>query len=303
MIMHPAIKLRHIRAFLDIAREGSLTAVATAQGISQPALSRTLAELEALLSQPLFRREGRRLVLTEQGALFRHHASLGVQALEAAAGSLRGNGRGRLQIGVLPTVAARLIPVVALRLRAALAETVISVATGPHPYLIRLLRDGAIDVMVGRMPVAAEMADLAFEHLYEEDIVLCARAGHPLRGQPLTVALQSCPLILPPEGAVIRRAVDDYLASLGLGALQAAFETVALPIGRGLVSGSDALWFISRGVIQDALERGEMVLLPTPARFLSGAVGLTRRARSAPDRGVELLVQLTRDCVAQGLHR
>lgn len=301
--MHPAIKLRHIRAFLDIARDGSLTSVAQAQGITQPALSRTLAELESLLATPLFRREGRRLVLTESGALFRHHASLGVQALEAAAGALRGDGRGRLQMGVLPTVAARLIPAVALRLRAALQDTVISVTTGPHPHLIRLLRDGAIDVMVGRMPAAAEMADLVFEHLYEEDIVLCARAGHPKREQSLTDALQSCPLILPPEGAVIRRAVDDYLASLGLGAPMAAFETVALPIGRGLVIGSDALWFISRGVIQDELERGEMILLPTSARFLSGAVGLTRRARSAPDREVEVLVQLTRDCVADGLHR
>jgi LysR family transcriptional regulator, pca operon transcriptional activator len=303
MIMHPAIKLRHIRAFLDIAAEGSLTAVAQAQGITQPALSRTLAELEDLLATPLFRREGRRLVLTEPGALFRHHASLGVQALEAAAGALRGDGRARLHLGVLPTVAARLIPQVALRLRAALPQTVISVTTGPHPHLIRLLRDGAIDVMVGRMPAAAEMADLAFEHLYEEDIVLCARAGHPRLGLGLAEVLRSCPLILPPEGAVIRRAVDDYIASLGLAAVQPAFETVALPIGRGLVLASDAVWFISRGVIQDDLERGEMVLLPTSARFLSGAVGLTRRARSAPDRGAEVLIQITRDCVAKGLHR
>lgn len=303
MIMHPAIKLRHIRAFLDIASEGSLTAVAQAQGITQPALSRTLAELEDLLATPLFRREGRRLVLTESGALFRHHASLGVQALEAAAGALRGDGTGRLQIGVLPTVAARLIPAVALRLRAALPEVVISVTTGPHPHLIRLLRDGAIDVMVGRMPAASEMADLAFEHLYEEDIVLCARAGHPKAGFDLAEVLRTCPLVLPPEGAVIRRAVDDYLASLGLGAIRAAFETVALPIGRGVVLGSDAVWFISRGVIQDELQRGEMVILPTSARFLSGAVGLTRRARSAPDRSVEVLIQITRDCVSEGVYR
>ncbi len=77
MIMHPAIKLRHIRAFLDIAAEGSLSSVARRQGITQPALSRTLAELETLLATPLFRREKRRLVLTEQGALFRRHASVG----------------------------------------------------------------------------------------------------------------------------------------------------------------------------------------------------------------------------------
>ena len=69
--MHPALKLRHIRAFLEIASTGSLSAVARAQGISQPALSRTLAEAETLLGTALFRRENRRLVLTEHGARFR----------------------------------------------------------------------------------------------------------------------------------------------------------------------------------------------------------------------------------------
>ena len=81
--MHPAIKLRHIRAFLDIAADGNLSAVARAQGITQPALSRTLAELEALLDQPLFLRQGRRMVLTEAGTVFRRHALAGVQALAA----------------------------------------------------------------------------------------------------------------------------------------------------------------------------------------------------------------------------
>ena len=67
MIMHPGIKLRHIRVFLDIAARGNLSAAARAQGITQPALSRTLAELETLLDAQLFRRERRRLILTEAG--------------------------------------------------------------------------------------------------------------------------------------------------------------------------------------------------------------------------------------------
>ncbi|WP_240637978.1 LysR family transcriptional regulator, partial [Paracoccus aestuarii] len=83
--MHPAIKLRHLRVFLDIAAQGSLTAAARAQGLTQPALSRSLAELEALLDRPLFRREGRRLVLTDEGTLFRDHAARALQMLEAGA--------------------------------------------------------------------------------------------------------------------------------------------------------------------------------------------------------------------------
>lgn len=300
MIMNPAIKLRHIRAFLDIAALGSLTVAARAQGITQPALSRCLAELETLLGQPLFLRQGRRLVLTEGGTLFRRHASLAMQSLDTAASVLRQDGPNAvLTIGVLPTAATRLLPQVALRFRMVAPEVTLSVVTGPHAYLMGLLRHGEVEVMVGRMPAAAEIAGLNFEHLYEESVVLAARAGHPMAKAKTPEALRQSPLILPPKGAIIRRVVEDYLAAQGLAGLRPAFETVALSVGRGIVLGSDALWFISRGVIADELDRGEMIALPAEARFLSGAVGVTRRQAAAPQQGADLLMQLLREAATR----
>ena len=82
--MHPGVKLRHIRAFLDIAAEGGLSAVARAQGITQPALSRTIARLEAALGGALFERDPSGSRLT---ALGEHVASRG-EAILAAAASL-----------------------------------------------------------------------------------------------------------------------------------------------------------------------------------------------------------------------
>lgn len=295
MIMHPGVKLRHIRAFLDIADEGGLSAVARAQGITQPALSRTLAELEDLLGAPLFRRVSRRLVLTEQGATFRHHARLGLQAFEAGAAALRPDTTGgALRVGILPTAATRLFPRVALRLREAAPETILKIETGPHTHLLRLLRNRRIDLMVGRMPDAGDMAGLAFEHLYEEPILLVARAGHPLAQSAPREVLRRVPVILPPEDALIRRAVDEYLVTLNLAGLTPAFETVALPIGLGIVLASDAVWFISRGVVRDALEGGRLVGIATDARVLSGAVGMTYRQGAAMTPALDLLMRLTR---------
>jgi len=299
MIMHSAIKLRHIRDFLDIAAEGGLSAVARRHGISQPALSRTLAELEDLLAVRLFRREKRRLVLTEAGTAFRHHASLGLQALEQAAAVLRpGASGGTIRVGILPTAATRLFPRVALRFHAAQPGALLKIETGPHAYLLGLLRERRIDLMIGRMPAPDEMAGLTFDHLYEEDIVLVLRAGHPMAVQPIPVLLEVVPLILPPEGALIRRSVDDYLASLGLSGLRPAVETVALAIGRGILAGSDAAWFISRGVVAEELDRGDLVVVPTGVRFLSGAVGITRTQSIPPLAGIEQLVNLCRESAA-----
>jgi LysR family pca operon transcriptional activator len=187
--MHPAIKLRHIRAFLDIAAEGGLSAVARAQGISQPALSRTLAELEALLGEALFDRQGRRLVLTEAGVLFRRHAGAALAQLDAGAAALRPGAGGTLRVGVLPTVATRFLPELALRFRALRPEIGLAIETGPHFHLMRLLREGAVDLVLGRLPGAAEIAGLSFDHLYEDEVILAARAGHPLAGRPAAQAL------------------------------------------------------------------------------------------------------------------
>jgi len=296
--MHPAIKLRHIRAFLDIAAEGNLSAVARAQGITQPALSRTLAELEALLDQPMFLRQGRRLVLTEGGALFRRHALAGVQALEAGVAAIRPGSGGAIRVGVLPTVATRFFPLVALRFIQLRPDITLSVETGPHHYLLRLLRDGAIDMMVGRLPAASEMSGLGFDHLYEEDVVLASRAAHPLAHQPLAEVLSSIPLILPPATALIRPAVDAYLASLGLNGLRPAVETASLALGRGICLASDALWFISRGVVVEDLDSGAMAERPTGARFLSGAVGITRR-HGDPPPGLAVLETIAREVAAR----
>lgn len=297
--MHPGLKLRHLRAFAAIADEGNLSAVARAQGITQPALSRTLAELEDLMGAALFLRENRRLTLTEPGALFRRHVHQALQALDAGAAAMRpGAAGGTIRVGILPTAATRLFPRVALRLREIAPEVLLKIETGPHRYLVRLLRDGAIDLMVGRMPDAAEMAGLAFRHLYEEPVVLVARAGHPLAGLPPRDLLRQVPVVMPPDTAIIRRAVDDYLAALNLIGLQPAFETAALAIGRGILTGSDAVWFISRGVIEDELDRGVLVEIPTGFGFLLGAVGLTFRQSGRPVPGLSLLMQLAEDAAS-----
>lgn len=294
--MHPAIKLRHIRSFLDIAADGNLSSVARRQGITQPALSRSLAELETLLGQKLFHRQGRRLILSDAGTLFRRHASLAMQMLETGAAEIApGAAPARLRVGILPTVAARLFPRVAMRFGELAPETTLSVVTGPQMYLVKLLREGAIDLMIGRMPAASEMADLSFRHLYEEEVVLAARAGHPLRNRLASEVVAAAPVILPPEGAAIRGVVDSYLATIGQSGRKAALETVALALGRGVLLGSDAVWFISAGVIHAELARGDLITLPTGARFLSGAVGITTRQEGTGAPGLDLLVRITQD--------
>ena len=122
-----------------------------------------------------------------------------------------------------------------------------------------------------------------------------------LLASPGTAAAATTIRILPPDGALIRRAVDDYLASLGLPALRPAFETVALAVGRGILAGSDAVWFISRGVVADEVDRGDVIVLPTGARYLSGSVGITRRPSGPEVQGLARLIRICHDTAASHL--
>lgn len=293
--MHPGVKLRHLRLFLDVVAAGGLTAAARRLGVSQPAASRSLAELETLLGRPLFARAGRELRLTDAGARFLGHARAALDALEAGAASLAVSGaRVRLRVGVLPTAMTRLFPAAALRFHAARPDVTVSVVSGAYDHMLALLREGRVEAMIGRMPDPGEMADLRFDHLYDDPVVLVARAGHPRAGAALSELLASAPLIAPPESAAIRRMIDAHLTRLGLPAAP-AFETATLTLGRALLRGSDAVWFISRAVVADDLDAGDLVEIPTGEAYLTGAIGATRRAGGPLSRELDLLCALLRE--------
>ncbi|QDY69090.1 LysR substrate-binding domain-containing protein [Qingshengfaniella alkalisoli] len=275
--MHRGIKLRHIRCFLGVAQEGTVSAAAERMGVSQPAMSKTLSDLELMLGQPLFTRKGRRTILTPAGETFRRHALQAVQSLESGAAAMRTAGGGsRIRVGLLPTAATRFFPEVALEFAGLYPECTVSVTTGPNQYLLDLLRSRRIDLMVGRMPQPREMPGLGFDYLYDETVVVAVRPDHPRQSEPITTLARELPLILPTQHALIRRTVDDYLVSIGVTEPRVWLETISLAFGRGALLRSDALWFISHGVILDELKMGVLHTLNTDARFMTGAVGLTR---------------------------
>jgi LysR family pca operon transcriptional activator len=293
--LHPGVKLRHLRLFLEIVAAGGLTAAARRQGVSQPAASRSLAELETLLGRPLFDRAGRELRLTHAGARFLAHARQALEALETGAASLAASAaKARLRVGALPTAMTRLFPAAALRFHAARPDVTISVVSGAYDHMLALLRERRVEAMIGRMPAPGEMADLRFDHLYDDPVVLVARAGHPRAGATLADVLAGSPLIAPPEGAAIRAMIDAHLARLGL-AVTPAFETATLTLGRALLRGSDAVWFISRAVVADDLDAGDLIEIPNGAAALSGAIGATRRACGPLSRELDLLCDLLRE--------
>jgi LysR family pca operon transcriptional activator len=290
------IGTRHLRTFLEVARLSSVGQAADALAISQPAVSKTLRELEERLGTLLFERVGRRVRLTEAGRLFQRHAGLSLIELERGVRAVRApeRHRRRIAVGVLPTVATRIMPQAALAYAAAVPGGSLSITTGPNWLLLSQLRAGTLELVVGRLAAPQEMKGLIFEQLYVEPVAAIVRPGHPLVAAPAQ-GVAAFPLILPPPGAVIRPAVEQYFLTLGQEPPSALVETVSLAVGRGLVQASDAVWFISRGVVEQELDLGTLVALDLAGLpRAAGPVGLTRRAGTEPGAEVEPVMEAIR---------
>ena len=237
------IGYRHVRCFLEVARLSSVGQAAEVLAISQPAVSKTLRELEDRLGVPLFERVGRRLRITEAGRLFQRHAGLSLTELERGVRALAQpeRHRRRLSVGVLPTVATRILPRAALAFAATVPGGTLRVTTGPNWLLLAQLREGTLELVVGRMAAPAEMTGLTFEQLYSEPVVAVVRPGHPLIDGP-GAGFAGYPLVLPPPDAVIRPTVEQLFQSHGQEPPAALVETVSLAVGRALVGASERPW-------------------------------------------------------------
>lgn len=277
MKLDPRLRLRHISTFLDIAQAGSIVAAADQLGVSQPAVSKTLRELEDIIGQQLFDRSLRQLRLNKAGQAFQKLAGSAMTTLVRATRQGGGPAQTRLAIGALPTAATQLVPRAAIRFRTVQPQCLVRVSTGPNWLLLSQLREGRLDLVVGRMAEAARMEGLSFRQLYTEDVVAVVRAGHPWADHFDADALGRFPLILPPPGAVIGPLVRAYLRSIGHDDLTPAFETVSLAFGRQVLIETDAIWFISRGVVAQELAQGSLRAIPLHAPMMAGPVGISLR--------------------------
>jgi LysR family pca operon transcriptional activator len=271
------IKFRHLVCFLEVARQGSLARASDVLSISQPALSKTLKELEGLLATPLFVRSKSGAALTEAGVAFMRFAGPSVQALREGVNSLRSGAHETVtaRLGVLSTAESLLVPEVIRRLHARYPALIVSVMTGPSAYLLSQLRVGELDLVVGRMTDSPQIQGLSFEHLYNESMTLVVRPGHPLlSADRRREHLEDFPLVLPLAGTTIRKFADSLFVQYGIQPSRQRLETLSLTLSRRYVQSSDAIWIAPLDAVIQDMQTGTLAELDVGIREPGGSVGI-----------------------------
>ena len=286
------IRLRHLQCFLAVAQFGNLRRAAQALSITQPAVTKTLNELEELLAKPLFSRGRHGAALTPEGEAFMRHASDSVDAIGAAVDSVvREPDAAPLRIGVLPTVAAAFLPEVLRAVAERWPQLIVRVVTDRNTALIEQLRDRELDAVIGRLADPERMAGLSFELLYAEPMVIVLRPGHVLAPRnaraapPAFAAMGAHALVLPPAGTLIRQLAEGFLRRHGIEPRGGVVETMDTALARALVLQADNLWFTPRGAVQADLEARTLLRL-SPELTPEEPVGLI--LRTGPIAGATL---------------
>lgn len=299
----PRIKFRHLQAFVEVARQKSVNRAAALLHISQPAVTKTVRELEDILGVALFEREGRGIRATSHGEVFLRHAGATLTALRQAVDSVSQEAARAgppVRVGALPTVSARIMPQAMTRFLAEGTASPVKIVTGENAVLLEQLRVGDLDLVVGRLAAPEKMAGLSFEHLYSERVLFTVRAGHPLLadGANAFERLREFPVLMPTRNSVIRPIVEQFLIAHGVPVPPNQIETVSDAFGRAFLRMSDAIWIISEGVVAGDIREGALAALPLETADTRGPVGLTMRTDTQPSLPLSLLMRAIRQTAA-----
>ena len=300
--MDPRIKFRHLDAFSAIARAGSLKDAAGQLHLTQPAISRTLRELEEITGVTLMERSRSGVRLTAEGEIFLQFAEQSTAALRTGLRSVRAEGAsaGRLRLGALPSVATGILPGVVAHFADANPHLQIEIHEGPHEDLTGRLRSGRLDLVIGRLGRPEAMAGLSFQQLYSEEVVVVARADSPASNVTRFEDLEAFRVIYPPQNSAIRPLVARLLISQSVALFGKRIESASSAFGRAMVmSDPGSVWFISRGVVAADIAAGALVALKLDTAATLGAVGVMSRSEEVMPPAARAFVRQLSESVAE----
>ncbi len=215
------MELHELRAFEAVAKHRSFTMAADSLFVTQPAVTRQIAALEAKLRTRLFERLGRTVRLTAAGEMLLGYSTeilrLSAEA-ETAICDVAIGAAGRLAVGASTTTATYVLPRFLSEFHQARPGVELSVHTGPSAKIAEMVVGGAVDIGVvtgfrrDSSLVEVPLADYATGVVVYPGHPLAADGSRPIK----SVELAGCPLILMEEGTNLRTYVDRLLSEAGV---------------------------------------------------------------------------------------
>lgn len=247
------LKLRHLQLLLALDQFRHLGRAAEFLSLTQPAVSKSLAEVERMLGLDLFVRSTRGTEPTADGATMVRFARQVLADYERARDEIAATARGaagRIQVGAMVVATPTLLTEAVARLKAATPQTAVAIEEGDLTRLLPRLRMGELDLFVGRLEPGYAAPDLETEPLYEEAMCLVARPDHPLASarRPSWAALAAEPWVVPPSWASSRVKLEQLFFRHQLVPPTDLIESASYLMTVNFVRQRPAIGFVAEGV-------------------------------------------------------
>jgi len=261
--MSANLKLHQLRAFVAVARQGSIRAASRLSGLSQPALTKAIQELELALGARLFERRQQGVTLTDIGDNFFKHASLVLEELRVAQEDIQqrlGLAGGRVNIGVGGSIARTVMPQVINQFHREYPLVKVRIVEGQLVSMVHELRQGELDFTINTYDKNHLDQELVFERLMERDYQVVMRKGHPMAHARTLAELQHCDWTMPTPQGSYYRLLHDLFGERGM-APKIVVTCETFMACTSLVAQSDFVSIISRDVIEDPTHGGQLISL------------------------------------------
>jgi LysR family transcriptional regulator of gallate degradation len=292
--------MMRLLAYVTLADQHSMAAVAASLGMSQPAVSQALHTIETGLGVKLFQRTPTSMLPTPLGALLALHIKRALAELRIAEEeilSLEGGVQGSVVVGSLSLGRNRLLPLACTRLLASYPELSIRTEEGSFEHLAARLREGQIDFMLGALRRPEHTVGLARTSIARDVMGIVVRASHPLANERnLTLAdLSGMRWVLPRRGTPTRELLENTLRLRGLEPPRIAVETADLAVTLGVLLSSNMVTAASPHVFRREIDAGVVVVLPLALPETVREVGILQRARGVPSPAARRLIEIIRE--------
>ena len=290
------LKPRHLQLLVALDDFRYVGKVAASLNITQPAVSKSLAELEKGMGMKLFERSARGVHPTIYGECLIRHARTVLTDLTLARDELTelmSGASGSLQIGALSTAVHSFLPQAVALLKQRTPNTSVQVREGTMESFLSELWSGKLDLIVGRLPNNRPGVGLGEKILSEEGVTLVAGRGHPLvrRKQVHWSDLKDLPWVLPPAGTMLREPVERAFERHGMPLPTNRVETLSVHLICSYLQLSKAVAFVGKDVSKHYQGIGLIAALPLELPKLVRPVGVAWSNQRALSPTAELMVK------------
>ncbi len=300
-------QLRLLAALLDHRQIG---AAAAHVGMTQPAASRLLAQLDEMVGTPLYSRHPRGVELTEAGRILAEqavHALRGLDRAEERVTQVGGGLRGHVRIGAVTGPSLELLLPVLREARLAFPDIEVTVAVDTSDRLAETLLADGLDFYIGRIPDGVDARPFKIEPIGPEPISLLVRLEHPLVHRR-NLTLEECLMydwVMQPPGGLLRRTAEAHLLERALPLPRRVISTTSILFTLALINETNAVAPLARAVGQFFIQRAalgsRLEMLPVAEDMAVKDYGLVRRAEEDPRPVTQSILALVRTAVGRRL--